>query len=163
MGTYMSPTRRSREGTSKTRRVRPIPHRRRISFRSTRSHLKFGTLQTATLAFGAGATGATGGGPPFVATELARERIAAHTCDGRRSRTEQAAEFAHVDFSELESDEDALFHGAKEDEPTEFASERCFARAGELLGWLHKRPERRIAVVSRSVFLRSPRRGRGRS
>ena len=69
-------------------------------------------------------------------------------------RAEQAAEFAHVDFSELESDEDALFHSAKEDEPTEFASERCFARAGELLAWLHGRPEQRIAVVSHWVFLR---------
>ena len=49
----MSPIRRSRKGISKTRGVRPIPHRRRISFRSTRSHLKFGTLQTATLTFGA--------------------------------------------------------------------------------------------------------------
>ena len=113
------------------------------------------TLQTATLTFGAAyGAGPAAGGPPFLATELARERIAAHTCDGRRSRAEQAAEFAHVDFSELESDEDALFHSAKEDEPTEFASERCFARAGELLAWLHGRPEQRIAVVSHWVFLR---------
>ena len=41
----------------------------------------------------------------------------------------------------------------KEDSPTEMASTRCAARARELLRWLHRRPEPRIAVVTHWVFL----------
>ena len=52
------------------------------------------TLQTATLVFGNGSA-------PFVATELARERIAAHTCDGRRDKSALAAEFPAVDLREV--------------------------------------------------------------
>ena len=36
-----------------------------------------------------------------VATSLARERIALHTCDQRRARSELQAEFPHVDFGEV--------------------------------------------------------------
>jgi hypothetical protein len=47
--------------------------------------------------------------PPMVATSLARERVGNHTCDGRRNRSELAAEFPWVDFSQVPSEEDEMW------------------------------------------------------
>lgn len=41
---------------------------------------------------------------PFVATELCRERISYHTCDGRRDLSEIKQEFGFVDFTEVGDD-----------------------------------------------------------
>ena len=89
--------------------------------------------------------------PPFIATELARERISRYTCDGRRERSVLQAEFPLIDFGLL-SEADEMWH-AKEDQPHEQSSLRCTERASQLLQWLHAREERHIAVVSHSVFL----------
>ena len=77
--------------------------------------------------------------PPFVCTELARERVSFHTCDGRRTKAEIAADFPFVDLSEVISEDDAMWN-VKEDVPTEAASEACAVRAVELLQWLKARP-----------------------
>lgn len=104
-------------------------------------------IQTASLAFAAHPR-------RFVATELARERIAYHTCDWRSPRAALAAEYAHVDFGLVEHDDDVMWAEAKEVEPTAMASTRCQERALALLCWLRRRPERRIGVVSHWVFLK---------
>ena len=113
------------------------------------------TLRTAALAFPNASSR-----PPFFATSLARERIALHTCDGRRRRSELQSEFPWVDFSEITSEEDEMW----DDKETEVEmtspggevfkhSAKCAARGVELLRWLHRRPEQHIAVVSHWVFL----------
>eukprot|EP00899_Mesostigma_viride_P007219 jgi/Mesvir1/16499/Mv10052-RA.1 len=104
------------------------------------------TLQTTELTFGrAGDPGV----PPVIATELCRERIADYMCDGRRNVSELRAEFPGVDFSLVESDEDTLFHTAKEDDHA------CKERTVRFLEWLAKRPEQRLAVVTHSIFLKN--------
>jgi len=88
---------------------------------------------------------------PFVATELARERVSLHTCDGRRPLSEIKADFPFVDFAEVVDEADTMWL-SKEDQPSEDASEACALRAAAFLGWLHARPEKTIAVVSHWVF-----------
>lgn len=105
-------------------------------------------IQTAELSFGA----LGGARPPFVSTELCRERISKYTCDWRRPRSELQVDFPAVDFSLLEGEEDQLWH-RKEHWPSESDAEATTARAGAFLRWLAGRPERRIAVVSHWVFL----------
>jgi broad specificity phosphatase PhoE len=104
------------------------------------------TLQTAFLSLG---RADEPGAPPFVATELCRERIADFTCDRRRTITELRKDFPGVDFSEIESEEDEMFFNSKEDD------EICKKRTVEFLQWLSKRPETRIAVVTHSIFLKN--------
>eukprot|EP00729_Bicosta_minor_P006847 gene6847-19028_t len=70
--------------------------------------------------------------PPFLCTELARERISFHTCDGRRRLTEITEDYPFVDFSEVDSEEDLMWE-QKEDVPDDGASAR---------------PEQTIAVVT---------------
>uniref|UniRef100_A0A7S3JXA2 Phosphoglycerate mutase-like protein n=1 Tax=Aureoumbra lagunensis TaxID=44058 RepID=A0A7S3JXA2_9STRA len=104
------------------------------------------TIRTATLGF-------RDGPYPFVATELARERIAQHKCDQRSKLSDLTNTYSHVDFSEIHSDEDILWL-TKEVEPEEYNSTLCSQRAMQFLTWLRRRPERRIAVVSHWVFLK---------
>jgi len=104
------------------------------------------TLQTAFLSLGAPDSP---GAPPFVATELCRERIADFTCDGRRNLSELRKEFPGVDYSLVENEEDAAFYNQKEDDI------KCQARAVKFLQWLCGRPEIHIAVVTHSVFLKN--------
>jgi len=107
-------------------------------------------LQTAVLSLGDPA--ASGGGvqaPPFLCTELCRERVADFMCDGHRPKSELAAEFPGVDFSLLETEEDELFKTMKENDAT------CQARGRAFLQWLCGRPEIHIAVVCHSVFLKN--------
>jgi len=89
--------------------------------------------------------------PPFLCTELARERISFHTCDGRRRLTEITEDYPFVDFSEVDSEEDLMWE-QKEDVPDDGASVACATRAVKLLEWLQARPEQTIAVVSHWVF-----------
>jgi len=114
------------------------------------------TLQTASLAFLDIPNPASGRAPlrrpPFVATSLARERMGNHTCDGRRERAALAADFPHVDFSEVADGPDDMWDH-KEMEPDDMDSTACAARAERLLRWLWERPESEIAVVSHWVFL----------
>lgn len=108
------------------------------------------TLETATIAFPNESV--HGYRPPFVATSLARERIAEHTCDGRRARSILEDSFPHVDFSELESEDDDMWE-RKEDQPSPHDSHGCMARGLQLLRWLWERPETDIAIVTHWVFL----------
>lgn len=102
-------------------------------------------IQTATLAFADGPF-------PFVATELARERIADHECDHRSKLSELVGRHPHVDFGQVKDDEDVLWFD-KENIPDQYESIACMQRGIDLLAWLMRRPERRIAVVSHWVFL----------
>eukprot|EP00937_MAST-01D_sp_MAST-1D-sp2_P007209 g7209.t1 len=107
------------------------------------------TLQTASLALGqADAPGA----PPFVATELARERIGPYTCDARRPLAELRADFPAVDFSGVRNEHDELYVSSKEHGPGEDGKMR--RRVARLLTWIMRRRERRIAVVAHKHTLK---------
>ena len=89
--------------------------------------------------------------PPFLATELARERISVHTCDWRRPKSVIEKDFPFVDMSLIESEEDDMWL-SKEMTPAEYDSDDCRARAAKLLHWLLDRPETTLAVVAHWVF-----------
>lgn len=103
-------------------------------------------IQTATLAFVEGPF-------PYVATELARERVSTHKCDQRSFKSTLVTNFPHVDFDQVTSEDDDMWV-IKENQPEEYASTACSQRALDLLAWLYARDEPRIAVVSHWVFLR---------
>jgi len=103
-------------------------------------------LQTAVLSLGDPCEAQA---PPFLATELCRERVADFMCDGHRNKSELAAEFPGIDFSLLDTEEDELFKTMKEDDT------KCQARGRAFLQWLCGRPEIHIAVVCHSVFLKN--------
>jgi len=104
------------------------------------------TLQTAAISLGApGSPGA----PPFIASELCRERISDSMCDGRRNVTDLKQDFPSVDFSLIEHDEDWMFSNQKETDAL------CQERAVKFLKWLCRRPESQIAVVTHSLFLKN--------
>ena len=87
--------------------------------------------------------------PPHVLVkEECRERYGKYVCDGRRSVSELQKEFPTFDFSEMTSNHDVL-HGDERE-----TSAQCRDRALRLLQWLSDRPERCIAVVTHSDFLR---------
>jgi len=87
--------------------------------------------------------------PKILVREECRERWGEYVCDGRRAIREIAPEFPNFDFSEIENDED-IFYTEDEREPDEL----CCERAVLFLEWLNKRPEKCIAVVTHSSFLR---------
>mmetsp|Transcript_11401 Transcript_11401/g.18904 ORF Transcript_11401/g.18904 Transcript_11401/m.18904 type:complete len:317 (-) Transcript_11401:127-1077(-) len=86
--------------------------------------------------------------PRFLVREECRERFGHYVCDGRRSIEEISQEFPDFDFSEVADNED--MHYADERE----SDEACCARAVAFLEWLNSRPEKCIAVVTHSSFLR---------
>lgn len=86
--------------------------------------------------------------PRFLVREECRERWGHYVCDGRRSITEIAAEFPNFDFSEIVHDQDVFYSDERE------SDEHCCDRAVKFLEWLNKRPEKCIAVVTHSSFLR---------
>lgn len=87
--------------------------------------------------------------PPHIfVSEDCRERYGRYVCDGRRSVSELFEEFPTYDFSEIPTDIDEL-HGDERESSVEVGE-----RALRLLGWLSRRPERCIAVVTHSEFLR---------
>lgn len=79
---------------------------------------------------------------------MARERWGHFSCDGRRSMREIMPSFPNFDFSKIEHDEDEYF--TVEREPVEHIKDRTIA----FLEWLNHRPEKCIAVVTHSSFLR---------
>ncbi len=116
--------------------------------------------------------------PRVLVREECRERWGHYACDGRRpireiikvqspcrplqtvtlliyqKRTSPLPrnglqEFPNFDFSEVEYDDD-VFYTEDEREP----EEHCRDRAVQFLEWLNKRPEKCIAVVTHSSFLR---------
>ena len=86
--------------------------------------------------------------PRFLVREECRERWGKYVCDGRRSITEIAAEFPNFDFSEVQHDEDIFYSDERE------SDDHCCERAVKFLEWLNQRPEKCIAVVTHSSFLR---------
>jgi broad specificity phosphatase PhoE len=86
--------------------------------------------------------------PRFLVREECRERWGKYVCDGRRSIKEIAADFEDFDFSDVKHDEDAFYTDERE------TDEHCCNRAVKFLEWLNARPEKCIAVVTHSSFLR---------
>jgi len=86
--------------------------------------------------------------PRILVREECRERWGNYVCDGRRPMREIMPEFPNFDFSELEHDEDVFYTEEREPE-----AHTC-ARAVQFLEWLNKRPEKCIAVVTHSSFLK---------
>mmetsp|Transcript_15626 Transcript_15626/g.20368 ORF Transcript_15626/g.20368 Transcript_15626/m.20368 type:complete len:318 (-) Transcript_15626:187-1140(-) len=86
--------------------------------------------------------------PRFLVREECRERYGHYVCDGRRSIDEIREEFPDFDWSEVTSNEDAWYGDERE------SDEDCCRRARHFLEWLNSRPERCIAVVTHSSFLR---------
>jgi len=86
--------------------------------------------------------------PRVLVSEDCRERYGRYVCDGRRSVSQLFEEFSSFDFSLMSSDSDDLHDDERE------SSVEIEERALRLLGWLSARPERCIAVVTHSEFLR---------
>mmetsp|Transcript_39110 Transcript_39110/g.47042 ORF Transcript_39110/g.47042 Transcript_39110/m.47042 type:complete len:316 (+) Transcript_39110:141-1088(+) len=86
--------------------------------------------------------------PRFLVREECRERWGKYVCDGRRTISEIAAEFPTFDFSEIVHDEDVFYSDERE------SDDHCCERAVRFLEWLNQRPEKCIAVVTHSSFLR---------
>jgi len=88
--------------------------------------------------------------PRFLVREECRERWGKYVCDGRRKISEISAEpqFENFDFSECNFDEDVFYSDERE------SDEHCCERALKFLQWLNARPEKCIAVVTHSSFLR---------
>jgi probable phosphoglycerate mutase len=90
------------------------------------------TLQTADVMFG---------GFPSIACEDLRERLFC-SCNFRRDVAEARAEFADVDFSNIDEGPDPQIGNESEDE------RGVRIRAQSFLEWLRARPEQQIAVVT---------------
>ncbi|GMI01266.1 hypothetical protein TrVE_jg11258 [Triparma verrucosa] len=86
--------------------------------------------------------------PKVLVREECRERWGEYVCDGRRTISEIYPEFSDFDFSEVLHDEDVYYTEERE------SDEHCCARAQGFLEWLNRRPEKCIAVVTHSSFLR---------
>ena len=86
--------------------------------------------------------------PRFLVREECRERFGHYVCDGRRSIDEIRGEFPDFDFSEVATNKDKYYSDERE------SDENCCARAVQFLEWLNSRPEKCIAVVTHSSFLR---------
>ena len=86
--------------------------------------------------------------PRFLVREECRERYGHYVCDGRRSIEEISQEFPDFDFSEVTNNEDMFYTDDRE------SDEDCCNRAVRFLEWLNSRPEKCIAVVTHSSFLR---------
>jgi len=81
-----------------------------------------------------------------------REEYGVNPCDKRKPATQLKEAFPWVDFSLMDSyssDEDSLWHPSERES---YAS--AAARGKQFLEWLKGRPERVVAVVSHSGFMR---------
>jgi broad specificity phosphatase PhoE len=85
---------------------------------------------------------------PFVAHEMVREEFGVHVCDQRRPVSRQAVEFPQVDFSLLETDEDAMFRADARETKLQVGE-----RGYRFLEWLARRPEKHVGIASHSAWL----------
>ena len=97
---------------------------------------------------------------PVVAHEDCHETGGRHTCDKRLSRAELEKYFppydnlegepykSRVDYAQLESEEDPLWHPEKRE-----GKRAICKRAARFVAWLGQRPEKRVAVAAHSGFL----------
>ena len=86
--------------------------------------------------------------PRFLVREECRERFGHYVCDGRRPISQVIDEFSDFDFSEVAYDDDRFYSDERE------SDQACCDRALAFLEWLNRRPEKCIAVVTHSSFLR---------
>ncbi|KFK43293.1 hypothetical protein AALP_AA1G105100 [Arabis alpina] len=86
--------------------------------------------------------------PPIVALEICRERMGLYPCDRRESINTHRSCFSEIDFTMIESDEDALWQADERENMEDVA-----ARGLHFIKWLWERPEKEIAVVSHGIFL----------
>ena len=87
--------------------------------------------------------------PRILVREECRERWGQYVCDGRRPVSEVMPEFPLFDWSEVPYDDDHFYT-----EDARESDEHCCERGIAFLQWLNKRPEKCIAVVTHSSFLR---------
>ena len=85
---------------------------------------------------------------PFIAHECVREETGVHMCDKRRPTSQQAKEFPRVDFSQLETEEDAIF-----DENVRETKLELVNRIYTFLEWLEARDENCVAISSHAAWL----------
>ncbi|CAL9214356.1 unnamed protein product [Arabidopsis halleri] len=86
--------------------------------------------------------------PPIVALEICRERMGLYPCDRRASITTRRTCFPEIDFTMIESDEDALWQDKEREKLEDVAT-----RGLHFVKWLWERPENEIAIVSHGIFL----------
>ncbi|KAL1214209.1 Phosphoglycerate mutase-like protein [Cardamine amara subsp. amara] len=86
--------------------------------------------------------------PPILALEICRERMGLYPCDRRASITTSRTCFPEIDFTMIESDEDALWKDKEREKLEEVAT-----RGLQFFNWLWERPEKEIAIVSHGIFL----------
>ena len=109
------------------------------------------TLQTAHVMFG-------GQNVPFIVHDLCRERWGKFTCDKRRSKNDIISDFTsiyantndHIDFTSFAyaSEEDTDWTEMREPDGD------VTSRGIEMMQWLATRPEKEIAVVTHSSWLK---------
>jgi len=87
--------------------------------------------------------------PRILVREECRERWGQYVCDGRRPVSKIMSEFPSFDWSEVPYDDDHFYT-----EDARESDEHCCERGIAFLQWLNKRPEKCIAVVTHSSFLR---------
>lgn len=96
--------------------------------------------------------------PPFLVHEGCRERWGLYTCDKRRAKKLIRADFLgfRADFPGEGIDWDSHFVDEEDESwtPEREPSAHVEARAVAFLQWLAERPEKHIAVVTHSSFLR---------
>ena len=87
---------------------------------------------------------------PWVAIENVREQTGLHPCDKRKPISVHKANYGHVNFDLIASNEDPIYSKYILREPdTDVA-----ARGREFIEWLKQRPEKEIIVVTHSAYLR---------
>jgi broad specificity phosphatase PhoE len=109
------------------------------------------TLQTAHIIFG-------GKRIPFLVHDLCRERAGLYTCDKRRPKSEIVAAFAPI-YDETSDLIDFDTYGYPTENDELWAEERepdddCTNRGIAMMQWLATRPEKEIALVSHSSWLK---------
>ncbi|CAB9529013.1 mutase-like protein [Seminavis robusta] len=101
-------------------------------------------IQTAMLSFGDHADTVD-----WIAHEGAREQTGLLQCNKRRTRTEAAQEFPHVDFSTLQDDDDVMWQPDARESPKD-ETQRIYEF---LTDFIMKRPEDELAIVGHSAWL----------
>ena len=86
--------------------------------------------------------------PRILIREKHRERYGHYVGDGRRSIAEIAPEFPDFDFLQVIQNDNVFYADERE------SDEACCDCAVKFLQWLNSRPEKCIAVVTHSSFLR---------
>ena len=115
------------------------------------------TIQTAHVMFG-GSNSRCSQSAPFLVHDLCRERSGRFTCDKRRPKSEIVQEMKPVydltgdaiDFESFGYPTEQDLHWTEKREDSELVVQRCI----DFMQWLASRPEREIAVVTHSSFLK---------